>query len=1639
MSEIKERELSDFCPREYQIELFEIALKENVIIYLPTGCGKTFISAMVIKHLSKDISKKYTEGGKRSFFLVCTVALAQQQTQYLRGYIPFEVGTYTGDMGVDFWKMERWIQELDKNQVLVMTAQILLDMLQHDYISLSDINLIILDECHHAVNKHAMRQIMKLIVPSKKHNSPRIIGLTATLLNSNVKVQNIETEIHELEVTLQAKICRAKNEEMLKSFSANPDEEVVYYDNSIDSKLQSLLSVIDKSIKELRGYVAIVQPEEEEDDGPETMPDGSILVKTRKPISTKVNNMLADVTIVAEESGPFAASYALLSRLFNLERLKIAATDINVHHMYCMCITAIHKLRKVLRICMENHTAIDQPFIFSTSKLVALFQQLKNFPVGSSAIIFVTRRITAQSLYYVFKHLSTHNPDFKPVKPDFIVGVNASPYNLTRESELERKKNKETMKRFNSRETNVLFASNVVEEGIDVRHCNYVIKYDHPQTFCSYIQSKGRARHDAGKFIILAPTQCSDKKPFSVLHREYKQAEKKLKEDLKYEKSVRRQGGTPGEALFRIYRETPKGCEPFHVDGPNSACVTLESSINLLNRYCSMLPADKFTKLTVTYWKNEVDGQNIVVSLRLPMNSPLKGIVKGVPCENINLGKASAALEACKKLYKLNEFNSKLLPIGPVVEISEEDVFPLWVDQDDFDTCGKKANAKPGTKSRLRVYDRKVPRWMTGCTPKPNEMTYIHLIRISPNYNCQNTNRHTTFYNLLSLSNNFALLTSNKWPKVCEFPMFMNIGEVNIKMEENYAVKRFSQIELNEIFEFHCLLVSTALPNKKRFLVKDLDDGDYSYYITPVFEIPPHGFQIDWNIIKTHKTIPAAKRISNEERGHMVITKEKYQEKVVIPWYRPIDFKLKYIVTNVCEDLSPLSPFPSENYASYAQYFSDRYNCKVININQPLIEVRAISQKHNCLLPRGKIKLGKRKQRDEEDLEEILVPELCCLLEFPAVYLLKVTVIPSIMHRLSLLFLAEELRMKISSEVGLGKTLLTNDFVWERLKCDETVFNMDDDHPNQLKSTIEVSNMLASEMESLNPSDCPWDKADEPCDIDRNLETVDLLSIIYYDKFVNMILDIPDRGEKFLKSNAFSGNRAHGLDSSSTVPKIPFLTLDRNSPGPQLSELMQVLISNSGNDITNYERLETLGDSFLKFISCLVLYAQFPEKDEGKLSYLKGKIVGNRNLFYCGRNIKLGTMLKVNSFVPDDWDIPHYKLLDYLRKTLVDLKISPSCLFGLLLSDEEIDTSLLSEKSYHALLEIICNDRPNDESTPGGLQILQQEIVSDKYVADSVEALIGLYLKTCGIEGAFKLCQWLQICKWIPADDDELKDILYEPGPSAHINSLLSINDYLVNPDVFEEKFGYKFNDRSFLLQALSHSSYSQYATDCYQRLEFLGDAILDFLITCHIYNECGTLGPGDLTDLRSALVNNVTFACLTVRYGFDKFILTKAMLLSTFINKFSEQQEKRKHKIGAEVFLLVNESDVTIGEMSDVPKILGDVFESLAGAVYLDSGKSLQTVWKVFYRLMRKEIIEFSKKVPKNNIRLLYEKFPNPTPVFKRVDDWDNKVTQLMKVVITHNGETKEFFGYGVNKASAKMAAAKVALRHYHETDSSM
>ena len=109
-----------------------------------------------------------------------------------------------------------------------------------------------------------------------------------------------------------------------------------------------------------------------------------------------------------------------------------------------------------------------------------------------------------------------------------------------------------------------------------------------------------------------------------------------------------------------------------------------------------------------------------------------------------------------------------------------------------------------------------------------------------------------------------------------------------------------------------------------------------------------------------------------------------------------------------------------------------------------------------------------------------------------------------------------------------------------------------------------------------------------------------------------------------------------------------------------------------------------------------------------------------------------------------------------------------------------------------------------------------------------------------------------------------------------------------------EKRINYTFMEKSFLIQAFSHMSYyKNRSTDCYQRLEFLGDALLDFLIIAHLYACDEELDPSRLTSIKSALVNNNTFALLGVQLKLHKYLMYFEQKLQSAIKQFIDLEEE--------------------------------------------------------------------------------------------------------------------------------------------------
>ncbi|MDR2034904.1 MAG: ribonuclease III [Helicobacteraceae bacterium] len=126
------------------------------------------------------------------------------------------------------------------------------------------------------------------------------------------------------------------------------------------------------------------------------------------------------------------------------------------------------------------------------------------------------------------------------------------------------------------------------------------------------------------------------------------------------------------------------------------------------------------------------------------------------------------------------------------------------------------------------------------------------------------------------------------------------------------------------------------------------------------------------------------------------------------------------------------------------------------------------------------------------------------------------------------------------------------------------------------------------------------------------------------------------------------------------------------------------------------------------------------------------------------------------------------------------------------------------------------------------------------------------------------------------------------------------------NPlESLEKKIGYRFKSRDLLQTALTHRSVKGRENN--ERLEFLGDAVLDLIVGEYLFRRFSNYGEGDLTKLRAALVSEEAFARIAFFLGLDEAIFLSA----------SEARSLGRAK----------------------PSILANAYEALIGAIYLDRG----------------------------------------------------------------------------------------------------
>lgn len=310
----------------------------------------------------------------------------------------------------------------------------------------------------------------------------------------------------------------------------------------------------------------------------------------------------------------------------------------------------------------------------------------------------------------------------------------------------------------------------------------------------------------------------------------------------------------------------------------------------------------------------------------------------------------------------------------------------------------------------------------------------------------QNT-RGRKIYSPEDAIQSFGILTTKKIPKISAFPIFTRSGETQVRLLLKRTDLMLDKEQIEKINIFISYTFTSVLRLRKYLMLFDPEANENSFFVVPVKRDSSSDFDIDvdWDfleIIKQHATItPTLTYINDEARKTQPFDFNRFKDSVVMPWYRNQDQPQYFYVAEICNHLTPESSFPGDNYSTFAEYYHKKYGIEIQNKKQPLLDVDHTSARLNFLTPRYVNRKGvalptsseetKRAKRENLEQKQILVPELCTVHPFPASLWRAAVCLPCILYRINALLLADEIRMEVSSDLGLGTLeVMDEKFEW---------------------------------------------------------------------------------------------------------------------------------------------------------------------------------------------------------------------------------------------------------------------------------------------------------------------------------------------------------------------------------------------------------------------------------------------------------------------------------------------------------------------------------------------------------------------------------------------------------------------------------
>lgn len=526
-----------------------------------------------------------------AMYLFFLVPLVIQQAKVIMDCTDLIVGQYFG-CEPNKWTADNWNKEVEKSQVFVMTPDIFKMILHHGFLPLSLFNLIIFDECHRATKNHPYCEIMKCFDVCSLENQPRILGLSASLINNKCQPVRIEYQIRLLESILRSSVETANDLTALSKYGSKPKELIAIYNSYSEDEpvLSNVMCLINNALVFLDSVNIKFDPEDLLSH-PCRQPR-RYLIELSYVIrdlglwcSIKAISLFIEEIDLSLESAylPEHKCFLMLTRTVLLSTEVQICSILNKHDVRTNIIDKIPPKLKTLLTLLEPYKEASIPLVKENQQNSGLSINSKSViethENGSTVIkskndtekthtevvilkkhsdsntnrtdgsriykhdrgkrgpkyniasddgkalcglIFVRQRIAAYLLSEWLSAVKDNHPNLNFLSPSYIIGHGKNISGI-KSILMGLQKQEEVLQKFRTKAYNLVVATSVVEEGMDIPKCNLVIRFDPPENFRAYVQSKGRARVNDSSYILMVKS--GEKQVFEDVLSDYKTVE----------------------------------------------------------------------------------------------------------------------------------------------------------------------------------------------------------------------------------------------------------------------------------------------------------------------------------------------------------------------------------------------------------------------------------------------------------------------------------------------------------------------------------------------------------------------------------------------------------------------------------------------------------------------------------------------------------------------------------------------------------------------------------------------------------------------------------------------------------------------------------------------------------------------------------------------------------------------------------------------------------------------------------------------------------------------------------------------------------------------------------------------------------